>query len=166
MTPFFSIIIPCYNVGSYVRECLDSIRNQSFRDWECIAVVEDSNDRTEAIVREIVAMDSRFRIFTQRRSGVGDIRQLMKAASFSQRTAAWLVIQAARHPKQMLWLTDLFFISYFQLTGLKDSARNLFRRSCGSKRKQPSSSESVKPIGPATNPAPPDRTQNDEEQRS
>ena len=69
MKPFFSIIIPCCDVEPYVRECLDSVLKQPFADWECIAVVETSKDKTEEIVREYAAKDSRISVFTQPRSG-------------------------------------------------------------------------------------------------
>ena len=69
MPPFFSIVVACCNVEKYVRECLDSIRKQSFADWECLCIVEDSTDSTESIVREFATGDSRFRVFTEPRSG-------------------------------------------------------------------------------------------------
>ena len=67
--PFFSIIVPCCDVEPYVRECLDSVLNQPFTDWECLIGVETSKDKTEVIVREYEAKDSRFRVFTGPRSG-------------------------------------------------------------------------------------------------
>lgn len=69
MKPFFSIIVPCCDVEPYVRECLDSVLNQPFMDWECVVGVEKSKDATEAIVREYAAKDPRFRVFTGPRSG-------------------------------------------------------------------------------------------------
>ena len=69
MKPFFSLIIPCCDVAPYIRECLDSVLRQSFRDWECLAGVEESGDRTEEIVREYAAKDERIRFFTGPRSG-------------------------------------------------------------------------------------------------
>ena len=69
MTPFFSIVVPCYKVEPFIRECLDSIRKQSFRDWECIVVVQRSADKTEEIVREIAAQDDRIRFFVLPPSG-------------------------------------------------------------------------------------------------
>ena len=69
MKPFFSIIIPCCGVEPYVRECLDSLLNQQFGDWEALIGVETSKDRTEEIVREYAAKDSRFKVFTGPRSG-------------------------------------------------------------------------------------------------
>ena len=69
MKPFFSIVIPCCNVGSYIRECLDSILKQPFQDWECLPIIEDSKDDTEKIINEVASADSRFRVFKQPRSG-------------------------------------------------------------------------------------------------
>lgn len=67
--PFFSLVVACCDVEPYVRECLDSILNQPFTDWECLIGVETSKDRTEDIVREYAAQDSRFKVFTGPRSG-------------------------------------------------------------------------------------------------
>lgn len=69
MKPFFSFAIPCCDVEPYIEECLRSILNQSFQDWECILGIETSKDRTEEIIREITAGDPRFRVFTGPRSG-------------------------------------------------------------------------------------------------
>lgn len=56
-------------MAQYLRECLDSIAAQPFADWECILGVEESRDATEAIAREYVAKDPRFKMFTAPRSG-------------------------------------------------------------------------------------------------
>ncbi len=61
--------MPCCEVEPYVRECLDSVLNQPFADWECLVGVETSKDNTEAIICEYVAKDSRFKMFTGSRSG-------------------------------------------------------------------------------------------------
>lgn len=68
-TAFFSIVVPCCDVEPYIRECLDSVLNQPFADWECLIGVETSKDRTEEIAREYSARDSRFRVFTGPRTG-------------------------------------------------------------------------------------------------
>ena len=69
MKPFFSIVVPCCDVEPYVRECLNSVLNQPFADWECLIGVEASKDKTEEIVRGYAAKDSRFKVFTGPRSG-------------------------------------------------------------------------------------------------
>ncbi len=67
--PFFSLVVACCDVEPYVRACLNSVRGQPFADWECLIGVEASKDRTEKIVREYAAVDSRFKVFAGPRSG-------------------------------------------------------------------------------------------------
>lgn len=47
--PFFSVIIPCYNVEKQIEKCIDSILNQSFRDYEIILIDDESSDKTGEI---------------------------------------------------------------------------------------------------------------------
>ena len=69
MNPFFSIVVPCCDVEQYLHECLDSVLNQPFADWECLLGVEDSKDKTLEIAREYAAKDPRFKVFTGPRIG-------------------------------------------------------------------------------------------------
>ena len=55
MTPKISIVMPVYNVEKYLRECLDSVRAQTFTDWECICVDDGSTDASAAILAEAAA---------------------------------------------------------------------------------------------------------------
>lgn len=74
MKPFYSIIIPVYNIVSYLRECLDSVLAQTFTDWEAICVDDGSTDGSSAILDEYAAKDSRFRVIHQPNIGVGSAR--------------------------------------------------------------------------------------------
>lgn len=74
MRPRFSIIVPVYNVAYYLRDCLDSVRQQSVTDWECICVDDGSGDGSEGILDEYVARDKRFRVIHQKNAGVGAAR--------------------------------------------------------------------------------------------
>ena len=69
MKPFFSFVVPCCDVEPYIEECLRSILNQSFQDWECILGIETSKDRTEEVICDKTGGDPRFRIFTSPRTG-------------------------------------------------------------------------------------------------
>lgn len=69
MTPFFSIIMACCDVEPYVEECLRSVLDQPFQDWECLVGIEESKDRTEEVIRKLTDGDPRFRIFTGSRTG-------------------------------------------------------------------------------------------------
>lgn len=50
--PFFSVIVPAYNSAGWIRNGLDSIREQSFKDYELIVVCDSCRDNTAEIVRE------------------------------------------------------------------------------------------------------------------
>ena len=47
--PFFSIIVPAHNAADHINKCLDSIKMQTFQDYELIVVVDNSNDDTDQI---------------------------------------------------------------------------------------------------------------------
>ena len=55
-----SIIVPIYNASAYLRECLESVRLQSSKDWTCILVNDGSTDNSQSIIDEYCALDDRF----------------------------------------------------------------------------------------------------------
>ena len=71
-TPKVSVVIPCYNAKKYLRECLDSVVNQTLKDIEIICVNDGSTDTTLSIIQEYAARDSRIRIIDKNNSGYGD----------------------------------------------------------------------------------------------
>ena len=72
--PTISIIVPVYQVESYLRECLDSIIMQSFADWELLLVDDGSTDGGEFICDEYARLDSRIRVFHQNNQGLSAAR--------------------------------------------------------------------------------------------
>ncbi|CAL9554621.1 Teichoic acid poly(glycerol phosphate) polymerase [Streptomyces sp. enrichment culture] len=60
--PRFSVIIPCFKVQGFLRECLDSVLEQSYRDIEVIAVDDCSPDGSGAILDAYAARDDRVRV--------------------------------------------------------------------------------------------------------
>ncbi len=58
-----SVIIPVYNGGAYLHECLQSIKNQSYRNFECVINNNKSKDNTLEIAEEFAKQDNRFRVF-------------------------------------------------------------------------------------------------------
>jgi glycosyltransferase involved in cell wall biosynthesis len=72
--PKVSIIIPIYNVEKYLRECLDSVVNQTLRDIEIICVDDGSTDKSSDILNEYSAKDSRIVTYFQKNMGPGAAR--------------------------------------------------------------------------------------------
>ena len=74
MSPLFSIIVPVYRSGPFLRDCLDSIRNQTLTDWECICINDGSPDDSGAILDEYARKDARFTAIHQENRGVSAAR--------------------------------------------------------------------------------------------
>lgn len=70
----FSIIVPIYNCETYLKECLDSVMKQTFKDWECICVDDGSTDLSGDIADEYAVLDSRFKVVHKSNGGEGSAR--------------------------------------------------------------------------------------------
>ncbi|MDR1960830.1 MAG: glycosyltransferase [Gracilibacteraceae bacterium] len=66
-----SIVIPVYNAEKFLRPCLDTVLNQSFRDTEIIAVNDGSTDSSLEILEVYAKIDSRLRVITTQDTGLG-----------------------------------------------------------------------------------------------
>ena len=60
--PKISVIVPVYNVESYIEKCLITVKLQTFKDFECICVDDCGNDNSMALVQKFVDNDPRFKI--------------------------------------------------------------------------------------------------------
>lgn len=65
-----SIIIPVYQAEKYIRRCLDSVVNQTYKEFEVVIIDDGSTDRSGAICDEYAAKDKRIRVFHQKNKGV------------------------------------------------------------------------------------------------
>ena len=75
MDELISIIVPIYNVENYLRQCLDSIQNQTYKNFECIMVNDGSTDSSQQIAEEYLT-DSRFRLINQSNKGLSGARNM------------------------------------------------------------------------------------------
>lgn len=69
-----SVIVPVYNVEPYLRQCIDSILAQTYRDFELILVDDGSPDNCGAICDEYARRDSRIRVIHQENGGLSAAR--------------------------------------------------------------------------------------------
>lgn len=83
----FSIIIPIYNVQEYIEECITSILNQSFHDYEIICIDDGSTDQSIDIIQSF--NDERIKIIYQKNSGQSVARN--KGIEISQGEYIWFV---------------------------------------------------------------------------
>ena len=74
MEPLISVIIPVYNVEPYLARCLDSIRNNTYRNLEILCVDDGSTDNSLSILRAFAEKDPRIIVITKENGGVSSAR--------------------------------------------------------------------------------------------
>ena len=72
--PEISIIVPVYNTEQYISRCIESILNQTFKDFELILIDDGSQDRSGEICDEYAKEDNRIRVFHNNNQGVSATR--------------------------------------------------------------------------------------------
>lgn len=72
--PKFSIIIPVYNVEKYLSDCLNSVKNQTYKDFEVIIVNDGSKDNSQSIIDEFIKHDNRFKSYKKINGGQSSAR--------------------------------------------------------------------------------------------
>jgi glycosyltransferase involved in cell wall biosynthesis len=72
--PLVSVIVPVYNVEKYIKECLDSISNQTYRNIEIIVVDDGTPDNSGKIADECALKDKRIKVIHQENGGVSAAR--------------------------------------------------------------------------------------------
>ena len=81
MRPYFSVIVPIYQVAAYVRQCVDSILSQTCPDFECILVDDGSPDNCPDICDSYGKADSRVKVIHKENGGLVSARQAGLLAS-------------------------------------------------------------------------------------
>lgn len=84
--PLISVIVPVYNTAPYLRKCLDSVCNQTYRELEIICVDDGSTDNSAEILAEYAAQDSRIIIISQENAGQAAARN----AALDVATGTWI----------------------------------------------------------------------------
>lgn len=72
--PLVSIIVPVYNVEYYLKQCLDSVINQTYKDIEIILIDDGSTDNSGKICEEYAKKDARIKFFRQKNKGLSAVK--------------------------------------------------------------------------------------------
>ena len=82
MSVFFTAAVCVYNTEKYLRECLDSVLNQSYKNFELLIVDDGSTDKSGCICDEYAEKDSRVRVIHTENQGER-LRLRMRAGTIS-----------------------------------------------------------------------------------
>ncbi len=69
-----SIIVPIYNVEAYIIECLTSIKNQTYSDYEVILINDGSKDNSKKLIEEFILNEKQFKLINKENGGLSDAR--------------------------------------------------------------------------------------------
>lgn len=97
-----SVIIPAWNRAGVIAETLESVRRQTFGDWECIVVDDGSTDDTPRVVAHFVQQDPRFRLIRQENSTAARARN-RGAAEAQGEFLAFLDSDDLFEPDKLAW---------------------------------------------------------------
>ena len=124
--PKISILIPVYNVAPYLRQCVDSVINQSYKNIEIILVNDGSTDDSLAICEEYKQKDERIVVVNKKNGGLSDARNFALAKATGD--YVWFVdsddwialdaveILATNVVKFQCEVLGFSFINYFEAT--------------------------------------------------
>lgn len=80
--PAISVLVPIYNVEAYLEECLNSLKDQTFTDFEVICINDGSTDGSRDIIQRYLDTDHRFKVIDKPNSGYGaSMNQGLSAAT-------------------------------------------------------------------------------------
>lgn len=72
--PLVSVLMPAYNQAEYIKDALDSLLNQTYRNWEVAVVDDGSPDNVSEIVQSYAEKDLRIRFYHTENHGVSEAR--------------------------------------------------------------------------------------------
>lgn len=80
--PQISVVMPAYNAERYIARAIESVLNQTFRNFELIIINDVSSDKTPSIIKEYQEKDSRVRMINNRKKGLiaGSLNKGIKLA--------------------------------------------------------------------------------------
>ncbi len=88
--PKISVIVPVYKVEDFLPRCVDSILNQTFRDFELLLVDDGSPDNCPAICEDYARRDPRIRVIHQKNQGLSAARNSGIDWVFAHSDSQWL----------------------------------------------------------------------------
>lgn len=70
----FSVIVPVYNVEKYISKCLESVKEQTLTDFECLIIDDGTKDNSIEKAIKVIGDDERFKIYHKVNGGLSDAR--------------------------------------------------------------------------------------------
>lgn len=105
--PLVSVIMPVYNAEKYVSEAIESVRNQSYENWELIIVDDGSTDRSPEIIDRYAQKDVRIQSFHNKNEGVSAARNFA-LSKISGELVTFIDSDDVYHPDRLYRMVQIF----------------------------------------------------------
>lgn len=99
-----SVIVPVYNAGQYLEECIKSLLQQTFSDFELLLIDDGSDDESGGVCDRLARTDSRIRVFHKANGGVSSARNM----GLEQACREWVTFVDADDYVEPDFLDDLY----------------------------------------------------------
>ncbi|WP_251549862.1 glycosyltransferase family 2 protein [Neobacillus muris] len=136
MNPKLSIIVPVYNVESYLNKCVDSILSQTFKDFELILVNDGSPDHCGAICDHYAERDIRVKVIHKKNGGLssarnagldvakGDYIGLIDSDDYIHEKMFEILLENARQHSSDIVVCDFIKVKENQYVNVNSSCKN------------------------------------------
>lgn len=117
-----SIVVPVYNVQKYLRQCMDSIVNQTLKEIEVLCVDDGSTDSSGKILDAYAAKDSRVRVIHKKNSGYGHSMNI----GFAEATGEYIGIVESDDYAELNMFETLYEVAHKNKLDVAKSAFYLY----------------------------------------
>lgn len=132
--PFVSIIMPLYNCEKYIEESMESVQQQTYKNWELIIIDDASTDKSVDIVKQIMKEESRISLIgLSVNSGVSNARNIGikeakgKFIAFLDSDDLWMPTKLAKQIEAMERENILFSYGSYSLIDENGNNRGIFK---------------------------------------
>ncbi len=123
--PLISVIVPVYNVEKYLPQCLDSIKNQTYKNLEIILIDDGSTDSSGILCDEESRNDRRIKVFHKENGGLSDARNY----GIDKAKGSWLTFIDSDDYISSNYVEYLFKLSVTHNTKIATGAHTVFYES-------------------------------------
>ena len=74
LRPLISVVVPCYNMGNFLEDCINSVLAQTYTNWECLIVDDGSTDNSSEIALQLTTLDDRIKYLKKENGGLSSAR--------------------------------------------------------------------------------------------
>lgn len=114
--PLVSVITPAYNCSAYIKQCIDSVINQTYKNWEMIIVNDKSTDNTVSIVESYLKKDNRIKLYNQEKNAGAAAARNKALEKSNARFVAFLDSDDAWKSNKLEKQVDFMLKNYYGFT--------------------------------------------------